>query len=107
MVKIGPKSLGDALEDICKDKECNLRISCWLLRLKLFRAVVWRRAVFCDGLLVYERFLRTHLLPPWQIKILLLYPTFRCITHKKVSKPAKEIPNKEISLDPIRVFALL
>ena len=24
MVKIGPKSLGDARQDICKDKECNL-----------------------------------------------------------------------------------
>ena len=24
LVKIGPKSLGDALQDICKDKECNL-----------------------------------------------------------------------------------
>ena len=24
LVKIGPKSLGDARQDICKDKECNL-----------------------------------------------------------------------------------
>ena len=39
-------------------------------------------------------------------KILLLYPTFRCITHKKVSKPAKEIPDKEITVDPIRFVAL-
>ena len=33
-------------------------------------------------------------------KILLLFPTFRCITHKKVSKPAKEIPDKEKTIDP-------
>ena len=38
-------------------------------------------------------------------KKILLYPTFRCITHKKVSKPAKEIPDKEISVDPIRFVA--
>ena len=39
-------------------------------------------------------------------KILLLYPTFRCITHKKVSKPAKEIPDKETTIDPIRCLAV-
>ena len=32
LVKIVPKSLGDARQDICKDKEC-----CWLLKLKLSR----------------------------------------------------------------------
>ena len=39
-------------------------------------------------------------------KILLLYPTFRCITHKKVSKPAKEISAKETTIDPIRCLAV-
>ena len=29
-------------------------------------------------------------------KILLLYPTFRCVTHKIASKPATEICDKEI-----------
>ena len=50
--------------------------------------------------------IRTHSLPPWQRKILLLYPKFRCIIHKAVSKPAKEIPDKEITVDPIRFVAL-
>ena len=39
-------------------------------------------------------------------KILLLYPTFWCITHRKVSMPAKEIAEKEITVDPIRFLAL-
>ena len=39
-------------------------------------------------------------------KILLLYPTIRCITHKKVSKPAKETPDEEITVDLIRFVAL-
>ena len=53
---------------------------------------------------VYERTCFHHC--PWQRKILLLYPTFRCITHKKVGKPAKETPHKEISVDPIRSDSL-
>ena len=54
----------------------------------------------------YMKAVYEHSLPPWQTKILLLYPTFRCITHKKVGKPAEEIPDKEITVDPIRFVAL-
>ena len=50
---------------------------------------------------VYE-----HSLPSWQRKILLLCPTFRCITHKKVGKPAREICDTEITVDPIGFVAL-
>ena len=39
-------------------------------------------------------------------EILLLPPTFRCITYKKVGKPAKEIPDKETTVDPIRCLAV-
>ena len=58
---------------------------------------------------MYEGCLRIHSLPPWQRKILLLHPTFGCITHKKVSKPAKEMPDKEINFrsDPIRCLAVM
>ena len=59
------------------------------------------------GFFMYEQgSLRTHSLPPWQRKILLLFPTFRCIAHKKVSKPAKEMRDKEITVNPICFVAL-
>ena len=39
-------------------------------------------------------------------KFLLLYLTFRCITYKKVSKPAKELADEEITVDLILLVAL-
>ena len=44
LVKIGPNSVGDAHQDICKDKECNLG-SVLLLRLKLSRVKFYFRFV--------------------------------------------------------------
>ena len=40
-------------------------------------------------------------------KILILYPALRCITHKKVSKPANKITEKETTVDPIRCLAVM
>ena len=39
--------------------------------------------------------------------MLILCPTFRCITHKKVSKPAKKVTNKETTVDPIRCLPVM
>ena len=41
LVKLGPKSLGDGCQDICKDKESNLGPAAWLLRLKLSRVKLY------------------------------------------------------------------
>ena len=47
-----------------------------------------------------------HSLPPWHSKM-LLYPTFRSITHKKVSKPPKEIPDNPVpAVFEIKAFIL-
>ena len=40
-------------------------------------------------------------------KILILYPTLRCITHKKVSNPAKKVTDKQTTGDPIRCLAVM
>ena len=56
--------------------------------------------------LMYEGCLRTNSLPPWQRKILLC-PTFKVqVHHPQESKPAREICDKEITVDPIRFVAL-
>ena len=39
--------------------------------------------------------------------MLILCPTFRCITSKKVSKPAKKATNKETTVDPIRCLPVM
>ena len=36
-----------------------------------------------------------------------MYPIFTCITHKKVSKPAKKITNKETTVDLIRCLEMM
>ena len=59
------------------------------------------------GLLMYgRRLLFTNtLLSSMTEKKILLYPSLRCITRKKVRKPAKIITNKETTVDPIRCLA--
>ena len=47
--KIGTKSVKDISQDICKDKESNLRPSCWLLRLKLSRGKFFLTCVRDDA----------------------------------------------------------
>ena len=44
LVKLGPKSLADGRQDICKDEESNLGPAAgWLLRLKLSRVELYFR----------------------------------------------------------------
>ena len=59
-----------------------------------------------NGLLGMKAYLYEHTPYLHDRKILLLYPTYRCITHKKVSTPAKEISDKETTIDPICCLAV-